>query len=406
MFAGFFYALKKESIPVSFNEWLLLMHALDRDLACNSLSAFYYLARAVLIKSEKHFDRYDSVFAAYFAGIESGEEISLTSKDFAAVSARENNAVLPPSLTEPEESKDTEEHMDLTLLKGNQQINITENKADYKYSGGKGAKIEASAGDSGGVGEGGIRFGGSGGGLTALKVAGQRKYKDYRDDKLSNIRQFEMALSSLRQLSSRLEGPKDELDLEATIEATGGNGGMLDLIWARPRRNNLKIIILMDSVGSIDRYHDVCKRLFNAAHRATHFKEIKFYYFHNCVYDVIYKGPMVNRGNAIPTDEFFRTRNSEHRLIIVGDATMHINELLKVGGAINFDENNSETGLTWLNRLAAHYPYAVWLNPVPEGWWRRDNYKTIPLIAEIFPMFELNPKGLERAIKKIRHKNY
>jgi uncharacterized protein with von Willebrand factor type A (vWA) domain len=280
-------------------------------------------------------------------------------------------------------------------------------KTGKSLDGQTGLKITAAASSDGnGEGGGGVRFEGPGGGLTAMKVASQRKYREYRDDKLTNIRQFEMALRSLRQLSSRIDGPKDELNLDATVESTGRNGGILDLVWERPRKNNLKIIIFMDSVGSISRYHDVCKRLFNAAHRTTHFKEIKFYYFHNCIYDAIYKSPMVSRGNFIPTDEFFRTRNSEHRLIIVGDATMHVDELLKVGGAINFDENNQETGMTWLKRVADHYPYAVWLNPVPQARWGRDVNQTIPLVANVFPMFELNPTGLQSAMKKIRLKNH
>jgi uncharacterized protein with von Willebrand factor type A (vWA) domain len=403
MFIDFFFALKQAGVPVSLNEWISFTEALAKGLAHNSLTGFYYLARAALIKSEKHFDRYDDVFFQYFEGIETGKEISAAVAEFL-----ENMPLLDASpsreFAAPREAQPGgEAEVDLSLLKGSLRIkgaNI--GKSPDRKSG---LKMTASA-SSDGEGEGGVRFEGMGGGLTAVKVAGQRKYKEYRDDKLTNIRQFEMALRSLRQLSSKIDGPKDELNLDATVEATCLNGGMLHLAWERPRKNNLKILIFMDSIGSISRYHDVCKRLFNAAHRTTHFKDIKFYYFHNCIYDAIYKSPMVSRESFIPTDEFFRTRNSEHRLIIVGDATMHINELLKVGGAINFDENNKETGMTWLKRIAAHYPYAVWLNPVPQEWWSRDTYQTIPMVAKVFPMFELNPTGLESAIKKIRLKNH
>jgi uncharacterized protein with von Willebrand factor type A (vWA) domain len=405
MFIDFFFALKQAGVPVSLNEWIIFTEALAKGLAYNSLTGFYYLARAILVKSEKHFDRYDTVFFEYFEGIETPEEISAAVADFLDNLPDLDTSPSNKSLALRQSQPGGDAEVDLSLLKGTLSIKGAKiGKLNKKHDEKTGLKIGAS--DSfGGEGEGGVRFEGQGGGLTAVKVAGQRKYKEYRDDKLTNIRQFEMALRSLRQLSSKNDGPQDELNLDATVEATGRSAGMLDLVWERPRKNNLKILIFMDSVGSITRYHEVCKRLFNAAHRTTHFKEIKFYYFHNCIYDAIYKSTMVFREDSIPTDEFLRTKNSEHRLIIVGDATMHMNELLKVGGAINFDENNSETGLTWLKRVAAHYPYAVWLNPVPRALWKNDAYQTIPLVAEVFPMFELNPTGLESAMKKIRLKN-
>jgi uncharacterized protein with von Willebrand factor type A (vWA) domain len=405
MFIDFFFALKRAGVPVSLQEWAVFMEALAKGLAYNSLTGFYYLARAVLVKNERHFDSYDTVFFQYFKGIETVEEIVSAAAEFL-----EN--LPPPDASpsrEPAAANETQpndvEEINLSLLRGTLLVKSSKKRKNFDDKMGRKKSSATSSGEEAGGG-GGVRFEGEGGGLTAVKVAAQRNYREYRDDKLTNIRQFEMALRSLRQLSSKTDGPKDELNLDATVEATGRNGGMLDLVWERPRKNNLKILIFMDSVGSIDRYHDVCKRLFNAAHRTTHFKEIKFYYFHNCIYDVIYKNPMVYRGSSIPTEEFFRTRNSEHRLIIVGDATMHVNELLKVGGAINFEENNEETGLTWLKRVAAHYPYAVWLNPVPRERWRQDTHRTIPMVADVFPMFELNPMGLESAIKKIRLKNH
>jgi uncharacterized protein with von Willebrand factor type A (vWA) domain len=403
VFIDFFFALKQAGVPVSLNEWIVFADALARGMARDSLTGFYYLARAVLIKSEKHFDRYDTVFFQYFDGIETVEDVSSAAAEFLDNQNLLDTSPSPEGAAFRETAPDNGQEVDLSLLKGTLQIKGAKRG---KHLDEKANQKRASSASSGGEGEGGVRFGGTGGGLTAIKVAGQRKYKEYRDDKLTNIRQFEMALRSLRQLSSKVDGPKDELNLEATVDATGRNGGMLDLVWERPRKNNLKILIFMDSVGSISRYHDVCKRLFNAAHRTTHFKDIKFYYFHNCIYDAIYKSPMVSRENFIPTDEFFRTRNSEHRLLIVGDATMHVNELLKVGGAINFDENNQETGMTWLERVAAHYPYTVWLNPVPKAWWDRYTHRTIPMVAKVFPMFELNPTGLESAMKKIRTKNH
>lgn len=367
MFIDFFYELKNEGIPVSLNEWMTLMDGLSKDLAYSSMTGFYHLARAVLIKSEAHLDRFDIAFGRYFKGIE-------TSKDIIELRQR-----LTYRLEE--------------LLKEQQK---------GQQQGGSGGS--SPFGDSGNQAA-GFRIGGESRNLSALKVATDRKYKELRDDKLTGIRQFEMALRKLRQLSSRVEGPKDEFDLDTSIEATCNNAGMLTLVWDRPRRNTLKIILLMDSVGSMDRHITTCSKLFTAAHRTTHFKEIKFYYFHNCIYDHIYKSHVLTDMNRIKTEEFFKTMNSEYRLIIVGDASMSETELTVPGGAVAMNEFNKEPGLVWLKRMARHFPYSVWLNPVPIARWGEEpGYGTIPLVQKIFPMFELTPAGLEQAIKRIRRK--
>lgn len=398
MFINFFYELKKEGIPVSLNEWLTLMEALGSDLAFSSMTGFYYLSRAVLVKSETHFDRYDMVFTRYFKGVETPEDIL---KEAIAWLEDPN---LPKVLLQNKSYGISDFSLEELRNALNEKLKGLEEKhTEGPYEVGAGG---TSPFGSHGVNPQGVRIGGESGGLTAVKVAAKRKYRDYRDDSITGIRQFEMALRRLRQLSSRVEGAKDELDIEATIDATGRNAGMLKLIWDRPRRNMFKVIVLMDSAGSIDRYHDICSRLFMAAHRATHFKEINFYYFHNCIYDYIYKSHVIDRKNAIKTEEFMRTRNSDCRLIIVGDAAMSPSELTMVGGAISWDEFNNESGQTWLKRLALHFPYSVWLNPVPSGWWGRDpDFTTVRQVGEIFPMYELTPKGLEQAIKRIRVKS-
>jgi uncharacterized protein with von Willebrand factor type A (vWA) domain len=159
----------------------------------------------------------------------------------------------------------------------------------------------------------------------------------------------------------------------------------------------------MDSGGSMDRYVEICSRLFTAANRTTQFKEMKFYYFHNCVYENVYSNHFIAEKHAVKTEEFLKKFNSEYRLIIVGDASMAPSELLMVGGGIYWNEYNNEPGQVWLKRLARHFPYSVWLNPVPAAsWGKLRRYHTIPLIQEIFPMYELTPHGLEQAIKKLK----
>lgn len=397
MFIDFFYELKNEGIPVSLNEWMTLMDGLSKDLAYSSMTGFYYLAKAVLIKNEAHLDRFDIAFSRYFKGIETPKEV--------LEKILEELKVIELQMMTFEIKRLPFTHKDIIELKQRITERLEELLKEQQNASQQGGSGGASQfGDSGNQAA-GFRIGGESRNLSALKVATDRKYKELRDDKLTGIRQFEMALRKLRQLSSRVEGPKDDFDLDATIEATCNNAGILTLIWDRPRRNTLKIILLMDSVGSMDRHITTCSKLFTAAHRTTHFKEIKFYYFHNCIYDHIYKSHVLTDTNRIKTEEFFSTMNSEYRLIIVGDASMSETELTVPGGAVAMNEFNKEPGLVWLKRIARHFPYSVWLNPVPIAKWGEEpGYGTIPLVQKVFPMFELTPGGLEQAIKRIRRK--
>lgn len=397
MFIQFFYELKSEGLPVSLNEWMTLMEALSKDLAFCNLTAFYYLARAILVKSETHYDRFDLAFAKYFQGVQTPEKLLEEALEW--LNVEEMETLTSPKNQVPFSLGDVSELQ--KKLAGKLEIEMQKKQAAAQL------EIEGGSAQGGSFGDqpSGFRLGGSSVNLSALQVAAKRKYRDLRDDKLTGVRQFAMALRKLRQLSTRVDGPKDELDLDATIEATGKNAGMLTLVWDRPRRNSLKIILLMDSVGSMDRHIRICSQLFNAANRTTHFKEIKFYYFHNCVYDHIYKSHIMSDENTIKTEEFLRTMNSDYRLIIVGDASMAESELTMPGGAVAMNEFNKEPGLVWLKRLARHYPYSVWLNPVPQSYWGKPpGYLTIPMVQKIFPMFELSPAGLEKAITRIRRR--
>ena len=406
MFSGFFYALRDEGVPVSLYEWLTLMEALSFGLVNNSLTDYYHLARCVLVKSEAYFDKYDAAFAKYFHNDDSTEKAGN-----APIINMEKLAFGSDDIFYPNrETSDAEplpaEQFDV-LKKFTTEVKVSPLGRQKETEEGKASSNALAFGSESG-GAGGVRIGGEGGGLSAVKIAGKRRYKDYQDDNIRNIRQFEIALRTLRQLSTKLEGPKDELDLDATIDETGNNAGMLTLVWDRPRRNALKVLVLMDSIGSIYSYHDICKKLFNAAHKSTHFKEIKFFYFHNCIYGRIYKNQWLDISDSVHTDEFFRIYNSDYRVLIVGDAKMAPSELMEIGGIIDWSaEYNTETGLTWLNRVARHFPYCVWLNPVPEHLWGSSGpkFETINLIGEVFPMFELTPGGITKAVKKLRMKS-
>lgn len=411
MFAGFFYALREEGIPVSLNEWLALMKALSLDLAENSLSGFYDLARSILVKSETYYDPFDAAFVRCFGEESAGQEEKSAQKELPAQERAYNPDFFNPARYQAGRKPLADQEIDPKLFPGTMEVasspaaEATGRREQEKDSNG-----ETSGGQGAGIGEmgaGAVNFGSETGAMSAVKVAGQRRYRDYRDESIRNLRQYEMALRSLRQLSSKLEGPMDELNLEATVEETGRNNGALTLEWERPRRNGIKVLVLMDSMGSIYTHYEACKKLFNAANKSTHFKEIKFYYFHNCIYGRIYKDQWLDVKASMTTEAFFRVYNGEYRLLIVGDAQMGEQELMKVGGVIDWSaEFNAEPGITWLRRIARHYPYAVWLNPVPAQFWgRAPEYTSITTVGEVFPMYELTPKGIRQAVKRLHTKS-
>lgn len=395
MFINFFYQLKAYGVPVSINEWMMLMEALGRGMARSNLLRFYYLARAVLVKSETHYDRYDLAFYSYFRGIET--PLELTEK---VLQWLEN--ALPPKKISPEERRFYEQ-WDLEELRRALEERLREQQEEH-HGGDRwiGTGGSSPFGHSG-YHPAGVRIGGESLNRSAVQVAAQRDFRGYRADATIGIRQFELALRRLRQLSSKVEGPRDELDLDETIRETGDKGGLLQLVWRRNRKNMVKVALLMDSGGSMEPYARLCSRLFTAMNRSSHFKDMRFFYFHNCIYQHIYEEPSCFMKSAIRTEDFLRMLESDYKVILLGDASMAPSELTMPGGAIDYSYNNDEAGITWLRRIAEHFTHSVWLNPIPDSFWARTtgNY-TINVIGEIFPMFELTVEGLEEAIKKLK----
>jgi uncharacterized protein with von Willebrand factor type A (vWA) domain len=395
LFIHFFYQLKSEGVPVSLTEWMTLVEALAKGLAFSSLSGFYYLARAVLVKSESHYDRYDLAFARYFKGVETGDEILKQVLEWLA-------RPLPP-LRMPLEQRSPFSDWNLEEMK--RQLEDRLKRQDGEHHGGSrwiGTGGTSPFGHSG-YHPAGLRIGGESVNRSAVKVAAERQYREFRDDEITGVRQFEVALRKLRQFTSRSEGPMDELDLDGTIDDTCKNAGRLKLVWTRPRRNTLKIVILMDSGGSMNPYMRICSRLFTAANRATHFKDMRFFFFHNCVYDHLYTSPVLLKRHALRTEEVLSGLNPDYRLIVIGDASMAPSELTMAGGAIDWTADNSEPGIAWLERLVRRFPFAAWLNPIPAEYWERtEGYYTLGLVRKLFPMFELTPEGLEQAVKKLK----
>ncbi|MHB9113616.1 MAG: vWA domain-containing protein [Thermoleophilia bacterium] len=398
MFAQFFFLLRAHKVPVSLTEWLTLSEALARGLALSSLSAFYSLARSILVKSEAYFDQYDLAFQEAFAGVETPEEIADEVWDW----LREGAEI--PGLSAAERAAlaaglgalDLEELQRLFLERMSEQHEAHHGGSHWIGTGG------TSPFGHSGVHQGGIRIGGESRGSTAVKVAAERRYKGYRTDATVGVRQFETALRRLRQLSTRNDGPLDELDLEATIDATADHAGALHLEWRRPRRNQTRVLLLMDAGGSMHAHISACNRLFTAVDRATHLKDLRRYYFHNCVYDQLYLDPTCHPRNSLPTARVLQELARDYKLVVVGDACMAPSELLEPNGIIWWSATNEEPGIDWLHRLARHFHRSVWLNPVHERSWStiygRD---TIALVRTVFPMFELTVDGLAAAVRSL-----
>src|SRR5665648_41450 len=398
MYTNFFYALRREGVPVSITEWMTLMEALSVGLAESSLVGFYFLGRAVLVKSESHFDQYDVAFQKYFKGIETPEQL------LDQVAQWLENP-LPLKMFSEEERNELLDHLglpDWESLKAALEERLR--KQDSPHHGGNtwvGTGGTSAFGHSG-FHPGGIRIGGESHGKSAVKVASERNYKSYRNDKTLGVRQFEVALRRLRQFSTRLEGVKDQLDLDDTIDETCKSAGRLKLVWTRPRKNAVKVIVLMDVGGSMTPYTKICSQLFSAVHKSSHFKDLKFFYFHNCIYDLLYSDATIDPRKALKTEDVLRSLNSDYKVVIIGDAAMAPSELMMRDGNIYWDLNNAEPGITWLQRLAMKFPYNVWLNPLPEKYWEQvHGAHTLRIVRDIFPMFELTVEGLDRAIKKL-----
>ncbi|MGD0353134.1 MAG: VWA domain-containing protein [Dehalococcoidia bacterium] len=385
MFTSFFYTLRERKVPVSITEWMTLMEALSRGYI-SSLNDFYYLARAILVKSEAYFDHYDVAFQEYFKGIKGPLEIS---EEILNWLRDPFNRLL---LTEEERA--LLDRMDLDELLEELEKRLREQTEQHDGGGYWIGRAGTSPFGHSGQHPSGFRIGGGGGGRSAIQIAEQRQFRNYRHDVTLDIRQIEVALKGLRQFNRT--GPEDELDLDKTIDATAKNAGDIEMIWRRSRKNKVKLLLLMDVGGSMDPFAHLCSLLFSAAHRSTHFKDFQYYYFHNCVYDYVYKD--IERREAITIDHLLQNMEPDYKLILVGDAWMAPSELNSVYGAIYYYERNRKPGIVRFKQIADHFSHCVWLNPESTTYW---NEPTVMMVRKIFPMFELTIEGLQQAVKKL-----
>jgi uncharacterized protein with von Willebrand factor type A (vWA) domain len=385
MFTNFFYTLKRRKVPVSIIEWMTLMEALSKGCISN-LDEFYYLARAILVKSESYYDHYDVAFQEYFKGIETPEEISEQIMEWLQDPINR--------MTLSEEERALFDSMDFDELLRELEKRLKEQTEQHDGGGYWIGRGGTSPFGHSGYHPAGIRIGGESGGRHAIQIAQERRFRNYRSDLILDIRQIKMALRGLRQLS-RI-GPEDELDLERTIDATSKNAGEIEMVWTRSRKNAVKLLLLMDVGGSMVPFARLCSRLFSAAHSSTHFKDFQYFYFHNCIYDNLYQD--IERQEAVNTDYLLHILEPDYKVVLVGDARMAMPELTQRYGAIYYYERNEVPGLLRLKQIAEHFTHCIWINPTEPYYW---NHPTVMLVEKFFPMFELTIDGLGEAVKKL-----
>ena len=393
MLIDFFYTLRAAKLPVSVKEFLTLLEALQADVvgprqpdAC-TIDDFYYLSRTALVKDEKHFDKFDRAFAAYFKGVEMLTDFT---KEIPADWLRK---VLEKELTP--EQKAAIEKMGWDELMETLKKRLEEQKG--RHDGG--SKWIGTGGTSpfghGGYNPQGVRIGGKGGNKSAVKVWEKRAYRDYDDSQELGTRNIKVALRRLRKFART--GSDLELDLPDTVKSTAANAGWLDIKMVPERHNAVKVLLLMDVGGTMDEHIQRVEELFSAT--KAELKHLEFYYFHNCVYDFVWKNNRRRFAEKFPTWDIIRKYNKDYKLIFVGDATMSPYEILQPGGSVEY--NNEEPGAEWLQRLTHAFPKFVWINPEPPGVWQYR--QSIAIVQQLMGqrMFPLTLKGLEDAMRTL-----
>ncbi len=393
MFIRFFYILREAGIPVSPTSFLTLQKALNQG-SINTLDDFYTCARAILVKSERYFDLYDQVFAHYFEGVPLPEDKGFEVDEVA-------RAMLDEWLKNPKQMADALGVSQEKLNQMSPEELIDYFKARLKDQDGRhdgGNKWIGTGGFSpvghSGYHPGGMRVGGESRNKSAVKVANERRYKDYSTSGPLTQARIGEALKRLRNMIPA--GPKDQVNVDETIRETMRNAGEIELVFERALKDRLKVILAIDNGGwSMDPYIEVVQTLFDYAR--SQFKEVKTYFFHNTIYDQLWEDPARYRKPKKVMD--FSKLDPETRLVIVGDASMAPYELMARDGSIHISERSGRPSIEQLKFLSETFSHSVWLNPVSQRMWGYTH--TILTISSIFSMFELSLDGLEKAVTKL-----
>lgn len=385
MFTGFLYELRSRKVPVGAQEAVALARALMSGLHDSSLDGFYFVARSLLVHSEAHLDDFDLAFAKHFKGIH--------------VEAKAVAEELLEWLKNPKPMRELseEEKALIQALDIEEVLRMFEERLKEQRERHDGGNYWIGTGGTSPFGRGGFNpsgipmGGGAGGKGGAMQSADARKYRPYRSDLVLDIRQIEVALRKLRAFTR--EGALRELDIDGTIDATAKNAGELEIVTRPPRRPNTRVILMMDVGGSMDPYAELVSQLFSAAKRSTHWKELRTYYFHNCVYGRVFKTEGFQE--PVLVRDLINECGKNYKLVLVGDASMAPYELL---GAPGYGEEGRVEGVKWLMALREHFERSIWLNPDGPV---IVSHPTVDMIRSIFPMFPLTLEGLGEAVAEL-----
>lgn len=389
MLIDFFFKVREYKVPATLRELLDLLHALDKQVVFADTEAFYYLSRLCLVKDESYYDKFDRAFADYFEGVQS---IDLLGKDIPDEWLRKQ---LERHFSD-EEKAEIEAMGGLDKLMETLKQRLEEQ--EKRHQGGN--KWVGTGGTSPfgthGYNPEGIRIGQEANGqMSAVKVWDKRNFKNLSSDVELGTRNIKIALRKLRQFAR--SGATEELDLPTTIGKTAKNAGWLDIHMVPERHNAIKVLMFFDVGGSMDAHIKSCEELFSAVH--TEFKHLEYFYFHNCVYEGVWKDNQRRNNEAISIFDIVHKYGTDYKLIFVGDATMGPYEITYPGGSV--EHWNEEPGAIWLQRLTDHFPHAIWLNPQLERYW--SYYASIHIIKELMQekMYPLTIEGLTEGIKSL-----
>ncbi|QLQ13673.1 MAG: VWA domain-containing protein [Brevundimonas sp.] len=390
MLLPFFTSLRDAKVPVSMKEWLHLMEAMDRGVIGRQVDDFYHLSRAVLVKDEKHYDRFDQVFAKVFKGLETvgPDEVAVTDIPEDWLRLLNEKYLTDEEKAQIEAMGGFEELMETLKKRLEEQESRHEGGNRWIGTGG------TSPFGNGGYNPEGVRIGGQSRQGRAVKVWEKREYRNLDDSVELGTRNIKVALRRLRRFARQCA--PDELDMDATIDGTARQG-WLDIHMRPERRNTIKVLMLLDIGGSMDGHIKLCEELFSAAR--TEFKHLEFFYFHNCLYEGVWKDNRRRHTERTATWDLIHKYPADWRVIFVGDATMSPYEITMPGGSV--EHWNEEAGAIWMRRAVEHWDKVAWLNPSPERYWSYS--ASVGLMRELVDqrMYPLTLGGLEQAMRSL-----